>query len=266
MLDEARANALDADIAAECVGEEGSTSVTFWTMVHAWRLTARRNECKKVDRQEQARVDSGFSVAEVEQFQEVFSLWAKQDPEHRDEEPIKVDHEFDPSTQPRRKSIPDLYSSGSMCKTTIEMLSNAKVDGHQHLPELKTILGGGSNNGEELCFQGLKNLLGHLHLKLSPTHVEELDREMVKLTGDEHGSIDFANFLVIMRWMMDTNFAHLNDLTAEAVATAAEEDDQTDDVSEDQARVYSKQHALPCSKTQDSRDSVLFGRRGSFGH
>lgn len=68
--------------------------------------------------------------------------------------------------------------------------------------------------------QDLKKLLGRLKMKLSSSHAETLERQMFELTGDCHGSLDFANFLRTMRWMMDTNFAHLSELTAAVAKTA----------------------------------------------
>jgi len=68
----------------------------------------------------------------------------------------------------------------------------------------------------KLDFQDFKGVLGLLKMKLSPAHTESLGKQMFEVTGGSKGSLDFPSFLRMMRWMIDTNFAHLNELTATA--------------------------------------------------
>jgi calmodulin len=258
MLDQARRAALDAEIAAEDVGEIGSSSVTFWTMVHAWRMIARKNESKKIDRQEEARVASNFSVTEVEEFQAVFSKWAKKDTQdHTEEEAKQV-----AVTQPRRRSMPDLYSASGkgMQENTREMLSSVRNAGEKpDIVNLQTILGI-SNVNEQLEFQGLKNLLGSLKVKVSPADLRVLEKEMQTLTGSPDGVLDLANFLCIMRWLLDNNFGHLNDCAAAAAKTAP---DRSVEIAAAKSQGVPKDMKVP-EAADGARGARLLGRRASF--
>lgn len=224
MLDKARQAALDAELSPEDVGKMGANTITFWTMIHAYRMITRENEHKRITRQEEARVACGFSVAEKEEFEKIFTEKQKQ----YTDEANKVDDDGslqDVETagkdvsQGRRRSMPDLYSSGvtNMQETTKEMLTTAKDAEHAKGPSLKIVLG-----TEEvlLNYTDFKKVLGLLKVKLGPGHVHALQQNMERLTGDAEGSLDFPNFLRMMRWMLDTNFAHLNDLAATAAKLA----------------------------------------------
>merc|ERR1719440_604459 len=63
---------------------------------------------------------------------------------------------------------------------------------------------------ELLEFDGLKALLGHLKVRIGPLHLSNLQAKLENLTGSSEGPIDIVNFLRLMRWMLDTNFANLN--------------------------------------------------------
>merc|ERR1719482_2666222 len=196
-------------------------------MIHAYRIIARQNEDRRITRNEEARVACGFSVAEKEEFEKIFFEKQKQytnEANHVDDE-ISVEKAQQDVQPGRRRSLPDLYSSGvtNMQETTKEMLTTAKdaeQSKGQDLPDLKIVVG-----TEEvlLAYVDFKKVLGLLKVKLGPGHNHALQQEMWKLTGDTDGSLDFPGFLRMMRWMLDTNFAHLNELAATAARTAPTE-------------------------------------------
>jgi len=205
-LDIGRNAALDADISPEDVGELGTCSITFWAMVHTWRIIARHNESGNVARLEKTRLACSFSLSEVEEFQKVYSQHVKQEPDTDSDsdtdEPVLVQ-------RPRRgaASMPNLD-----CGVRRKLITAINAS-----PELDTTLEAilGMNPVEEMLnFESLRKLLGHLHLRLSPVTSDSLGKEVLALTGSPEGSLDFANFLFMMRWMLDTDFAHLNDTVA----------------------------------------------------
>merc|ERR1719482_1370143 len=99
-------------------------------MIHAYRIIARQNEDRRFNRQEEARVACGFSVAEKEEFEKIFFEKQRQ----YTEEAKNMDDNFsiekaEQDVSPgRRRSMPDLYSPGvtNMQETTEEMLTAAK--------------------------------------------------------------------------------------------------------------------------------------------
>merc|ERR1719253_1458783 len=129
MLDKARNAALEADLSPEDVGQMGTFTMTFWGMIHAWRLIARESETKKFDRQEEARAACAFSTAEVDEFQKVFFERTKlKEAEEEEDTQETMQQQNMLESEGRRRSMPDLYCSGpkQMQAITREMLNTAK--------------------------------------------------------------------------------------------------------------------------------------------
>lgn len=204
MLDKAREAAVKLERSAEEVGEFGSFSTTFFVMVHACRLIARDNESRQIQRLDEARTATNFSVAEMEDFKKIFAQWVKSGAPKA----LPVSHER--GRFGRRNSLPDLQVSkieldtegdGDTCGSNGEELS------------LESIVALGSA-AEHLPFHGLKGLLGHLKLKLSASNSWSLENKVLELTGSREGALDIANFIYLMRWMLDINFASVNEKAA----------------------------------------------------
>lgn len=241
MLDKARQAALHAELSSEAVGEFGTFTATFLVMVHTWRMIARRIERKKLARLDEARAGSGFSLSEVEEFQKVFSTWLKRG--SMKEEPS----EPAPSSWGRRQSAPDMRASAP--QDTVHRVSVTETGGVQErVLSLETILGLSKVN-EQLTFEDLKKLLGHLKLKLSPSHSFSLQGKLRDITGDTQGSLDIADFLYLMKWMLDSNFASINEKAAHVAKSAAcsasipGPETSSDAEVDDQCRIESPQKA-----------------------
>eukprot|EP00929_Paragymnodinium_shiwhaense_P059678 TRINITY_DN29877_c0_g1_i1.p1 TRINITY_DN29877_c0_g1~~TRINITY_DN29877_c0_g1_i1.p1 ORF type:complete len:1608 (+),score=662.86 TRINITY_DN29877_c0_g1_i1:80-4903(+) len=65
-----------------------------------------------------------------------------------------------------------------------------------------------ADTAKDISRDGVKRLLGALGLKLSNVQSKDLDNKVHTL--NESGRVDFADFLRVMRWMQDTNFANIN--------------------------------------------------------
>jgi Ca2+-binding EF-hand superfamily protein len=251
MLDKARENARRADLCEDMVGKVGTGSITFWSMIHAWRMITRTNEEKTVARFEDARAMCNFSVAEAEEFRKIFTEKTQPvDSEERVEAPAPEER-----SNSRRRSMPDLYTATpkDMQETTRQMLDTAKTsDAVKHRLTPQQVIG---TNEALMSFHDLKQILGLLHLKLGPKHVYLLEQEMYTLTGDNEGALDFPNFLRIMRWMLDTDFAHLNN----AAATVAKTVEKTVTATK-AASVDEKQEGL---LAETPKAGKLLGRRAS---
>jgi len=208
LLDRARQAALDSDVPSTDVGEFGGFSATFWVMVHAWRLIARENESKCVARLDTARETTGFAVSEVTEFQEIFNDRIKREREGDTAAPAEE------VNQGRRRSMPELQGSAPQ-------MAQDTAGKQEQVATLESIIGLNHAN-EQLPFEGLKKLLGHLKLKLSPKNAHALHEQLQTITGDDEGNgmIDIAGFLYLMRWMLETNFANLNDKNANTAKSA----------------------------------------------
>jgi len=209
MLDSARTAALNAGISAEDVGEFGTSSATFCTMVHAWRIIARSNEPENVARVEKTRLACSLSLSEVEEFQKVYAQHVKQ--------PLDPDSDSDSDAEEPEEAL----ASSSGCK------ANRRLNAARNAcPEPDTILEGilGMNPiNEMLNFENFKKLLGNVSLEMGKAAADSLEKEMLALTGSTEGPLDFANFLSMMKWMLDTDFAHLNHLAATAAKRSVSE-------------------------------------------
>jgi hypothetical protein len=196
------------------VGKMGTGSITFWSMIHAWRTIARTNEEKIVARIEDARVMCSFSVSETEEFHKIFMERTEQTDGKEEAEVPATQSSREERGNARRRSMPDLYTATpkDMQETTRQMLDAVKSsEGVERRLTLQQILG---TNEVLVSFHDFKQVLGLLHLKLGPKDVHLLEQKMYTLTGDKEGALDFPNFLRIMRWMLDTDFAHLNNVAA----------------------------------------------------
>jgi Ca2+-binding EF-hand superfamily protein len=214
ILNNARQAAIEAEISLKDVGDFNSFSATFWVMVHTWRGIARQNECKRIDRLEEARIATSFSLTEVEEFREVFASYVKRS------KTSQSTAESQPVLSGRRSSLPDLRHPDPQDSDADGMWSSEADEGNleEDQPVSLDIILGLSRIGEHMAVEDLKKLLASLHLKFSSKCMWTLEMKVESLTGSRAGGLDMANFLYVMRWMMDTNFAHVNELTAFAAS------------------------------------------------
>jgi len=139
------------------VVDPNPAEVGFWVVIQLLRALFRRDDRQTLNKVARAAEQSSFSIAEVDQFREVFFNWYEkdslfEDPEVRD-----------------------------------EMEAEDK---------------------KELTKASIKRLLRSLGLSLNPKDREDLDYKIT--TFNERGQLDFAEFLRLMRWMMDSNFGNIN--------------------------------------------------------
>jgi hypothetical protein len=212
MLDKARHSALQAEVPEKDVGPMGVLSVPWWVMVHAWRIIARTNERMRVTRLEAAREATKFSVNEVIEFQEIFKIFRELGGASAPVQNVNVN-------EGRRRSMPELNN--------VDPESLKEPDATQEEPlSLEKILNL-KNTSEQLPFASLKMLLGHLKLKLSAANASALYAQFEAITkkeesedSEEETFIDIPGFLYLMRWMLDTNFANINDISATVAKSA----------------------------------------------
>merc|ERR1712187_792062 len=76
--------------------------------------------------------------------------------------------------------------------------------------------GKGENADNRILKDNVKRLLRiSMNLKISFKQVQELEEKVAKFDQKADKRIDFVAFLKIMRWLLDSNFAGINDVAAE---------------------------------------------------
>merc|ERR1711972_588261 len=75
--------------------------------------------------------------------------------------------------------------------------------------QLKDLLGADDHDAR-LSLDGMKMLLCSIGLLLDVRQANTVTERARKISGRQDASMSFANFLLLMRWMLDTNFAEIN--------------------------------------------------------
>jgi len=69
---------------------------------------------------------------------------------------------------------------------------------------------------------GIVHSLLSRSLGLCPSHqqCQELEERANQITGCTDGAVDFADFLLLMRWMLDANFGNINAIAEQKACQA----------------------------------------------
>jgi len=174
----------------DLIGDMGVASITFWPMVHFIRQMVTEEDTVEVDREEAAEKEVKFTPKEVIAFREIFTNWA----ELSDDTSLKAALGSAPA-------------------------SAWAADGEgeeEHLNKLRTAstmskLGASqaADDGKWLSGDGIRRIVRSLGLSLSNESRAALEQKVNKFDLDDRGRIDFPDFLRLMRWMLDTNFAQI---------------------------------------------------------
>merc|ERR1711964_20032 len=71
----------------------------------------------------------------------------------------------------------------------------------------------GTRTGGVLPYQALQLLLFSISVPLSVADTRTLKSKAVEIGRREDGSIDFSDFLLIMRWILDGNLCNISQIT-----------------------------------------------------
>jgi calmodulin len=171
-----KARSAAASAGVEELGSEGN-NVSFWVLVQLLRVLYNRDDKRILDREAHAAEQSRFSTHEIEEFREVFLNWWSHEKNFEDEE---------------EENKPGHHANE---ETEVE-------------PDLK-----------EISKDGMRRLLRQLGCNLNSDQRTELEGKIGELDSLNHHGIphvDFASFLRLMRWMLDSNFANINSAAAKA--------------------------------------------------
>jgi len=166
-IDRARQRAKAAGVTD--LGLQGSGSLPFWVFVQLMRLVYSREDFKTLTRENLAVEETGFARGEVEQFREIFATALRQTQEEAMSR--RPGDPWEADTARRKKFAKDFVGPDP--------------------PELTVAA----------CY----SLLAQLGLRVRTQQREELVGFINNL-GNE-GCINFPDFLRLMRWMLDGDFA-----------------------------------------------------------
>jgi len=178
-LDVARIATKEAGVDDELIGVMGDPSVTFSVLLFLVRMLATAADHAEVDRDREIQEKTGFSPKEAEEFREIFTFWA-----------VKAGALDAGQEAPQEETRASLMGSGP----------NGKDDGSQRL----------------LTQDGMRRVVRSLGLTMTPEDKSLLDDRLLAGPHDKDsaGKYGFFEFLLFMRWMMDTDFASMNETVA----------------------------------------------------
>merc|ERR1712187_192472 len=188
--------ALSECIEEEEAGKQGDPTIPFWVFVHLIRLVQNERDAETEARDEEAMKETHFSPAETAEFREVFNYWV---------------------------SRTDLYGNQAPLTSKKAVAKKKKKRDKDALKPRQELLGTGSAGGgladPYLPIEGLRRVLRSFGCSLTPSDHNDLETKVLEMdSADDHGRIDFQDFLRMMRWFMDSNFARVNSAAAQASA------------------------------------------------
>eukprot|EP00747_Dinoflagellata_sp_TGD_P010728 gnl/TRDRNA2_/TRDRNA2_120111_c1_seq1.p1 gnl/TRDRNA2_/TRDRNA2_120111_c1~~gnl/TRDRNA2_/TRDRNA2_120111_c1_seq1.p1 ORF type:complete len:529 (+),score=108.70 gnl/TRDRNA2_/TRDRNA2_120111_c1_seq1:144-1589(+) len=185
---------------------EGDASMTFWTLVHLMRLLKDEEEQEEEDVNRKAVESAGFTLQQVDDFRQVFSHWAV-----KINEKDKCSKLLKPTSSSRNLGAdPEKYRSSEshICASPgpsdLHRSSTGVSDkGWVNRGSIQNAL----NVPTHLAFDGLRSILYSLGVSLSKNQCTELEEKFQSYDLDARSRMNFSNFLLLMRWMQDENFA-----------------------------------------------------------
>merc|ERR1719506_343340 len=177
-LDIAREKARAAGVEEHLVGNNGDPALTFHPFLFLLRMVHRVSDESEVDRDTMMSHQTKFSQAEINQFREFFTFWAAKVAAF--ERATTMDAEADDEQQPVLSAL--LSKDGAEEQSRNMSLS---IDGMQRVVRS---LGLHMNQSEK---------------KMLYDHIDNLPRVDQK-------KFEFFEFLLLMRWMLDVNFAEIH--------------------------------------------------------
>lgn len=230
LLDKARESAAIAGIDGEELGRPGSPRCMFWPLVHLLRAVFHKDETGVVHREDQAVDETRFEPSEVQEFRNIFmdcSRWISNDDDEKEQSPAVGSPVV--VARSRRASLPSMCSP---MKSSVQPLSQTQPMGMG-----KTFGGAEPSKAVDNSSMSLKELLGgnptgvistvkgiqvvmftrKLNIHLSVCQRLGLEQQVQKITGNDDGEVDFADFLRLMKWTLSTNFSNINEIAEKAV-------------------------------------------------
>jgi len=239
LLEMARTAASQTGMSADDIGQPGSLVTPFWAVVHLLRALRQQFEGSSAEAERQVSDKARFSTPEVTEFREIFLSWARQ-PSATLRGQAEVAAVADAITasdatgEPLPKPVAKLLAS-KVAK--LIGVSGSRAVPHLTIFELRGLLRSlgltlTQQQRDELHAQ-VQEVMAHEDIRnheeaCSPPEDESpselpVAKEQPKFSSKlmkappQKAGINFSDFLRLMRWMLDRNFADINSVAERKV-------------------------------------------------
>jgi len=209
-LEAARQRALSNCVEPSEAGTAADPGISYWVFIHLIRIMRNERDEKEVLRDEKAMKETQFTPSEAAQFREVFNYWLSKSYLF-DNAPILHLPPRPGETRKKSKESVEAAPVVEVLKPRPELINSVDVDAH---------------SDPYLSPEGMRRVLRSFGLSLEIFQQNELDRKMSTMDVDEKGRIDFPDYLRMLRWMMDANFAKINNVAAKFTAPPPKEGEE----------------------------------------
>jgi len=236
-LRESRVHAMQAGLSENEVGQEKDTRVTFWALLHFLRHFERENETRAMTKEEAAIDKARFTRDEVKDFRDIYDAWLACNQEY---EPQSLPTDLPPGSpdsgprssrmsQERRHSLHDIFEpmqlhnsgrhrSGSIGPHAPVAVQRPTTQTSDHRPgsrqrqrrvSVQMLLGTEPIQGM-LTVEAFLVLLASIQIQLNVREERILKDKARDISGRDDFRIDFADFLLLMRWITDADLGDIN--------------------------------------------------------
>eukprot|EP00927_Polykrikos_kofoidii_P061912 TRINITY_DN56737_c0_g1_i1.p1 TRINITY_DN56737_c0_g1~~TRINITY_DN56737_c0_g1_i1.p1 ORF type:complete len:1105 (-),score=209.84 TRINITY_DN56737_c0_g1_i1:114-3428(-) len=207
-IEEARIHALTHSIEEHELVTAAKLSVSFWHFIHLIRCVRNEDDSKEVEREERAIGKTRFNGEEVAGFREVFNDWVLKSRFFNNDVSPKKALAANADGQPEGSNKGG--DSGDVAESPAVAISSAAPRRRRSL--VFPVQGAASGKLEDpwLSFEALRRVLRSFGVAMTPAELVSMEEKMLTMRVDDRGRIDFPDFLLMMRWFMDTNFANIN--------------------------------------------------------
>lgn len=204
-LEQARSEALEAGVPQEDVGNPSSPRVRFMPIVHLIRIHVRVHEQEIFKKEEAARKAVKFSSEEITEFRGLFEQYVKEsglEPQSAQQSAPKEKEEGSPGSKSKlKKQLAFAQSFNQMLETKSLSAVFKRLTADPRVASTHVV-----------------TMLKDLGVRTSGKSRAALTRQLEEVC-DSDETMDFAGFLRIMQWAMDSNFGNINGV-AERIATS----------------------------------------------
>jgi len=191
-FDAARAAARHCGIAEDEIGKMGEASIKFWPLVHMIRMFNKADDTVVMTREGDAIAEVKFAPKDVLDFREIFAYWSG----------IADDSRFSPEIGVAFTDEDATNSKRQKGLSTMEIVGRPKNGAEDSAAKTQWLSG-----------DGVRRVLRCLGLKLTQELNANLFTKLQTFDLDNRGRLDFPDFLRLMKWMLSTNFADINNVS-----------------------------------------------------
>mmetsp|Transcript_87296 Transcript_87296/g.154699 ORF Transcript_87296/g.154699 Transcript_87296/m.154699 type:complete len:1299 (-) Transcript_87296:285-4181(-) len=234
LLEMSRTAASQTGMSPEDIGQPGSLLTPFWAVVHLLRALREQFEGSSAKAERRIIDKVRFSTPEVADFRQIFMSWAQQHsatPRGQAEKvSARVDEAIavsDATGEPLPKPVANIFASkvakliGVSGSRSVPFLTTFELRGllrslglmlaQQQREELNTKV------QEIVAHEDIQNLEEVEEEPPSEEPLPKFDCSRLMKSAPQKVGMHFSDFLCLMRWMLDTNFADISGIAEQKV-------------------------------------------------